>query len=317
MRKKVMSAVRLILVIAVVSTLVGALVGCPDMSSGESYISPNIGTLVYVPAGSFQRDATATNISVITEPYRMSTHEITREQFAALLTTDPSDATYSSGTSDPVQLVNWYHAIAFANKLSIAEGLTPVYAVTGVDFSTLTYAGIPRSPLSPTWHATWNAPTATWTNNGYRLPTEMEWMWAAMGAPADGQGGGTNTTGYTKAFAGSTGSNAIGDYAVYFENSGPGDTNSKPRTSRPVGSKLPNELGLYDMSGNVWEWTWDWGATYPLGTQTDYRGVASGTGRVLRGSSWDGNAANCAVDSRSGDYPDSRSEYIGFRVVRP
>jgi sulfatase modifying factor 1 len=279
-----------------------------------SYTSGNIGTLKYVPAGSFQRDATATNISVITQPYRMSQYEITRAQFAALLTTDPSNTTYSSGTGDPVQYTNWYHAIAFCNKLSIAEGLTPVYAVTGVNFSTLTYADIPLTD-----NATWNAVTATWTNNGYRLPTEMEWMWAAMGAPADGQGGGTNTTGYLKAFAGSTGSNVIGDYAVYGYGSGQAGATTTQR-SNPVGSKTSgaNELGLYDMSGNVFELCWDWHAAYQTGTQNDYKGAASGTYRVKRGGSWffDG-ASVCTVAYRDYNYPYFQSIFFGFRVVRP
>jgi formylglycine-generating enzyme required for sulfatase activity len=276
------------------------------------YTSANIGTLKFVPAGRFQRDATGANISVITQPYRMSAHEITRAQFAAMLTTDPSNTTYSTtDTSNPVQMTNWYHAIAFCNKLSLAEGLTPVYAVTGVNFSTLTYAAIPT-----TTNVTWDAATATWANNGYRLPTEMEWMWAGMGAPADGQGGGTNTTGYAKAFAGSTGSNAIGDYAVYdYYGTGLGKTLTE--RSNPVGSKLANELGLYDMSGNVWEWTWDWYATYPTGTQTDYRGAASGAGRVLRGGSWGGVATDCSVASRGLDGPSYQYGSIGFRVVRP
>jgi len=294
------------------------LLGCPNPvtppTGDGSYTSVNIGRLKYVPAGSFQRDATATNISVITRAYRMSQHEITRAQFAAMLTTDPSDATKSSGTRDPVQYTNWYHAIAFCNKLSIAERLTPVYAVSGVHFSTLTYADIPTTD-----NATWNAVTATWTNNGYRLPTEMEWMWAAMGAPADGQGGGTNTTGYTKAFAGSTGSNAIGDYAVFgYSGSETGRTTTE-RSNR-VGSKITgaNELGLYDMSGNVWEWNWDWDpTTYPTGTLTDYVGAASGTSRVVRGGSWDNFATFCTVAYREVSNPIIQRYSIGFRVVRP
>ena len=276
------------------------------------YTSANIGTLKLVPAGRFQRDATASNISVITKPYRMSEHEITRAQFLAVMGADPSDVGYSSGINDPVQDTNWYHAIAFCNKLSIAEGLTPVYTVTGVDFNTLTYDDIPTMSSNTDW----DAATANWSANGYRLPTEMEWMWAAMGAPADGQGGGTNTTGYAKAFAGSTGSNAIGDYAVYdYYGTGVGKTPNE--RSNPVGSKLANELGLYDMSGNVWEWTWDWNAAYPTGTQTDYRGAASGENRVARGGSWSHNAANCAVAYRNDFNPDNQGLNIGFRVVRP
>jgi formylglycine-generating enzyme required for sulfatase activity len=266
------------------------------VSSGD-YTSAHIGTLKYVPAGSFQRDSTSTNISTVSA-FRMSQYEITRAQFLAIMGTDPSNTTYSTGTSDPVQQTNWYHAIAFCNKLSIAEGLTPVYSVSGVNFSTLTYAAIPTSS-----DATWDAATADWSANGYRLPTEMEWMWAAMGATA-------GATGYLKAFAGSTGSNAIGDYAWTEENS---SVNYK---SQPVGTKLPNELGLYDMSGNVWEWCWDWYDSYSMGTQTNYRGAASGTSRVLRGGSWTYLAFHATVAYRFYLSPYTQSTPLGFRVVR-
>jgi formylglycine-generating enzyme required for sulfatase activity len=277
--------------------------------ASADYTSVNIGTLKYVPAGSFQRDATSTNISTISAAFRMSRYEITRAQFLAVMGTDPSDLTYSTGTSDPVQMVNWYHAIAFCNKLSIAEGLTSVYSVSGVDFSTLTYATVPT-----TSDPNWNAATATWTNTGYRLPTEMEWEWAAMGATSDRSnsytGTDTNTTGYTKGYAGSIEAGGaqvnIGDYAWTSGNK-----------SHPVGTKLANELGLYDMSGNVWEWNWDWYDGYPTGTQTDYRGAASGAGHVLRGGAWsDGASATVAYRSYNSD-PNGRDGNIGFRVVRP
>ena len=229
----------------------------------------------------------------------MSEKEITRAQFLTLMGTDPSGPPSSSGTSDPVQNVNWYHTIAFCNKLSLAESLTPVYSVTGVNFATLVYSGIPT-----TNDGTWNLASANWANNGYRLPTEMEWEWAAMGATA-------GTTGYLKAFAGSTGNNVVGDYAWYFSNS-----SSK---THPAGTKLPNELGLYDMSGNVWEWNWDWWAdTYPTGAISDYRGAVPGTDRVLHGGCWTNDAANCTVADRINYIPYGQANgVIGFRVVRP
>jgi formylglycine-generating enzyme required for sulfatase activity len=201
-------------------------------------------------------------------------------------------------------MVNWYHAIAFCNKLSIVEGLTPVYTVSGIDFTNLAHASIPTSG-----NATWNAATANWSANGYRLPTEMEWSWAAMGANMGADPFAVNTTGYTKAFAGSTGGNSIGDYAWYSSNSG--------NKTHPAGSKLPNELGLSDMSGNVWEWCWDWYGSYPAGYQVDYRGAASGTGRVIRGGSWGYDASVCAVAYHSSNGPNYRYYDIGFRVVRP
>ena len=274
--------------------------------SPNDYVSPNIGVMLYVPAGTFQRDADPANLSAVSA-FRMSQHEITRAQWTAVTGwADPSDVMYSSGTGDPAQQVSWYDAIAFCNKLSLLEGLTPVYTVSGVNFSTLTYAEIPIFNND----AAWNAATANWSADGYRLPTEMEWMWAAMGADTENPGA-VNTTGYTKAFAGSTGSNIIDDYAWYNVN----NTTSK---THPVGTKLPNELGLNDLSGNVFEWNWDWYATpYLAGTQTDYQGPASGTNRVVRGGRWLYASYCCTVAYRDSEWPNLRDYASGFRVVRP
>jgi len=260
--------------------------------------------LINVPAGSFQRDAAATNISIVSA-FRMSQYEITRAQFLSVMGHDPTRTEFSSGSNDPVR-VNWYHAIAFCNKISIAEGLTPVYSVNGVNFSTLTYAEIPNYSEN----SIWDAATANWSANGYRLPTEMEWMWAAMGATSGyGYTGETYTTGYTKAFAGSTGSNNIGDYAWYYGNySG---------TTHPVGTKLPNELGFYDMSGNITEWCWDWDEVWPDGTLSNYRGVVSDElhRKEVRGGSYNDLASQGVLIARRG----SNGQYSigpGFRVVR-
>jgi hypothetical protein len=172
---------------------------------------------------------------------------------------DSSNTTNSSGTTGPVLMSNRCHAKASCNKLGLAEGLTPVYAANGMNFCALTYASI-----SATSNVDWEAATAILTSGGYRLPTEMEWMWAAMGAHDDGQGGGTDTTGYAKAFAASTGSNAIGDNEWYCTN--------RSNKANPAGTEADNELGFYDINGNVCEWCWDWYGSYPTGTQTDCRG---------------------------------------------
>jgi formylglycine-generating enzyme required for sulfatase activity len=130
----------------------------------------------------------------------------------------------------------------------------------------------------------------------YRLPTEAEWEFAARGS--------TQSNGYK--FAGSSN---VADVAVYRENSG-GET-------KPVGIKRPNELGIYDMSGNVWEWCWDWYDAYSSTAQSDPKGPTSGSYRVLRGASFFSLDNSCRVASRSGvGNPDGRSGIYGFRCVR-
>lgn len=275
---------------------------------GTDHTSATIGALKYVPAGLFQRNAGPANI-ISVSALRVSSNEITRSQYSTVMGVDPADAAYSSGVSDPVQMVNWYHAIAFCNKLSIAEGLTPVYTVDGVDFTTLAHADIPIES-----DATWDDVSANWAASGYRLPTELEWMWAAMGANMGADPFSVNTSGYAKPFAGSAGSNDIGEYAWYGRYNGGSATTA---TTTVVGSKLPNALGISDMSGNVFELCWDWHGGYPAGYQADYRGAVSGTERVMRGGSWADTMDYCAVDRRSSFYPNDLAESIGFRVVRP
>jgi len=269
-------------------------IGCAKSTTEPEDTGREI-VMVSVPSGTFQRDATATNTSYV-DAFYMSDTEITRYQFTSVTgLDDPSDTNVSTGTDDPVQYVNWYHALVFCNKLSMLEGLTPVYTISS-STDPDDWGAVPTSN-----DTTWNAVTVNWTASGYRLPTEMEWMWAAMGAV-------NGTTGYTKAFAGSTGSNVLGDYAWTSENSS--------GTTHPVGTKLPNELGLYDMSGNVWDWCWDWYADYPTGNQDNYTGVASGGSRVLRGGSWDDDASEASVDSRLAGGTSYQGYFIGFRVVR-
>jgi len=288
--------------------------------------------MVPVPAGSFQRDDGEENISVITKPYSLSKYPITRQQFLDIMGADPSDTDCSSGMNDPVQRVSWYHAIAFCNNLSLLEGLTPAYTVNGVsNRAVLDYSSIPIETVGTNWSTIteyWDAAKCNWKASkasGYRLPTEMEWMWAAMGADQDAREGamqnGINRTGYTKGYAGSTERDYeqenLGDYAWYRNNS-----SSK---THPVGEKLPNELGLHDMSGNVGEWCWDWyqrypsgsPSGYPLGTKTDHKGSRNIFVRVLRGSSWYHSASDCTVADRNRTNPYVQSTSVGFRILRP
>lgn len=131
------------------------------------------------------------------------------------------------------------------------------------------------------------------TGKTYRLPTEAEWEFAARG--------GNKSQGFKYA-----GSNDIETVAWYDSNS----TNTKP-----VGKKSPNELGLFDMSGNVWEWCSDWYGVYSSSAQTNPQGPTSGSHRVLRGGCWGSLAVHCRVAYRDYFHPDSRSNYGGFRVA--
>ncbi len=132
------------------------------------------------------------------------------------------------------------------------------------------------------------------TGETFRLPTEAEWEYAARG--------GQKSMGFRY-----SGSDNIEDVAWYTENS--------EGKTHPVNMKRPNELGLYDMSGNVWEWCSDWYGDYGGSAQTNPEGAIAGSHRVDRGGGWFISAKGCRVASRDGVGPTLRSNYIGFRLV--
>ena len=226
-------------------------------------------------------------------------HEVTRGEFKALMGTDPSTAdaydkdgnklTGDDVLKNPVNYVNWYAAIAYCNKLSVKEGLVCAYTVSGIsDWENLAYSSIPTSS-----NDTWNAATCNFEASGYRLPTEAEWEWLARG--------GEN---YTYA-----GSGTVGDVAWY-------TSNTDNTGSRDVKTKAANGYGLYDMSGNVHEWCWDWCASI-----SSFTGPYGYTGaypekRVLRGGFWYASDGACKVAFRYYGKPYERQNYNGFRLVR-
>ena len=177
--------------------------------------------------------------------------------------------TYPSGSGDnfPVINVSWYDVVKWSNARSEKEGMTPVYQVSGVTYKT--------GEVEPTVNA---------TANGYRLPSEKEWEWAARG--------GVSSQGYTY-----SGSNTASEVAWTIENSSDG--------TKAVGTKVANELGIYDMSGNVWEWCWD--------RYTQYSSF-----RLIRGGSWMHYADGTTVANRdsNNDFSDYRDLNIGFRLAR-
>jgi formylglycine-generating enzyme required for sulfatase activity len=134
----------------------------------------------------------------------------------------------------------------------------------------------------------------TMTGKNYRLPTEAEWEYAARG--------GSQSRGFKY-----SGSDSIGEVAWYSENSG--------ETTHLVGTKQANELGIYDMSGNVYEWVQDWDGDYSSGSQTNPVGPSSGSYRVLRGGCWYCVAKYTRVSFRSLTEPGLRIGFLGFRLA--
>jgi formylglycine-generating enzyme required for sulfatase activity len=141
-----------------------------------------------------------------------------------------------------------------------------------------------------------------WTKQQFRLPTEAEWEYAARG--------GTGSQGCKYA-----GSNTIDDVAWYWGNSKILGISNPEYGTHAVGTKAPNELGLYDMTGNVMEWCQDWYDSYDSSAQTNPTGPSSGSIRVLRGGSWINDAGSCRVAFRSGESLSDRSNYIGLRLA--
>ena len=135
------------------------------------------------------------------------------------------------------------------------------------------------------------------TGKNYRLPTEAEWEYAARG----GKQGINNKYRYS-------GSNDIGAVAWYYD--GPGSNKT-----HPVGQKEPNELGLYDMTGNVFEWCNDWYELYTLSPKTNPQGAASGDKRVFRGGSWFTYEEESHITSRGYNSPSYRERTLGFRLA--
>jgi formylglycine-generating enzyme required for sulfatase activity len=137
----------------------------------------------------------------------------------------------------------------------------------------------------------------------YRLPTEAEWEYAARA--------GTSTPFNTGNCLSTDQANYNGNYPLFGCSKG----QYRGKTIR-AGSFSPNAWGLYDMSGNVWEWCQDWKGDYPSGSVTDPAGPLSGSSRVNRGGGWGGNARNCRSASRGGSAPGGRGSSIGFRLSR-
>jgi len=190
------------------------------------------------------------------------------------------------GYNLPVEHVSWYDCIEFCNRLSVLAGFTPSYTI----FKDKTDHNNKNKNDRVKWTV-----VCDWNADGYRLATEAEWEYAAKG--------GKNCNFYNYA-----GSENVNNVAWHKDNSG--------YKTHEVAEKDANELGLYDMSGNVWEWCWDWYELYKNEPLNNPKGSESGSYRVLRGGSWADSVNYQRSSSRGKESPLGKYTSIGFRIVR-
>ena len=253
----------------------------------------------------------------LTHNFELMSTEVTQGQFESLMGRNPSyfgpnGAGGNCGSDCPVEYVSWYDALAYANELSLQAGLTPCYRISNVQYGSY---GIDNATVEL------NGVSSVYDCIGYRLPTESEWEYAARGGSMTALYNGNLT--YNDRSPLDTTLNTIGWYG--------GNSSAEYSTSdcsgwfpgattcgtQPVGGKEPNAWGLYDMSGNLWEWCSDWydEEYYYKSPELNPQGPFSGNHRVLRGGSWRGAPEYLRCTSRGGDYPDNKLDHFGFRCV--
>ena len=253
--------------------------------------------MVRIPGGTnagTNPDAEFGAYSLTVRSFYMDRYEVSKAQwdevYAWAVTHEYSFDNAGSGkaANHPVQTVSWYDCVKWCNARSEKEGCPAVYTVGGAVYKTGQADNVVQTSAA-----------------GFRLPTDVEWEYAARGGVANQRfpWGDTNTIQHARANYYSTSSYAYdtsptrGDHPTYA-------TGGEPYTS-PVGSFTPNGYGLCDMAGNVWEWCFDWRRGYE-----DYY-------RVIIGGSWGGGANRCRVAGRDESPPDYEADYIGFRAVLP
>lgn len=242
-------------------------------------------TLVTIPSGKFSMGSTGAAEDeqpihgVTLAKFEMSVTEITQSQYKKVIGATPS---YFTGDENlPVEQVSWWDAIKFCNALSVKAGFGTCYDESSgyCDFS----------------------------KNGFRLPTEAEWEYACRAGSISAYYWGDSSDETT-----------MKQYCWYEKNAYDGHWTTPHALrggSQPVGLKLPNALGIYDMHGNVWEWCYDWKGEYPYFDEIDPTGDESGSYRVVRGGSWGDYDYDCRSSNRNKAGPNVKSSYIGFRVV--
>lgn len=281
---------------AILTTLAAAASEAP-VNPADNFVLVQGGTFKDTKSNYYEKGVTVSS-------FYIAKYDVTQKEWVDVMGSNPSKFT---GDNLPVEMISWYDAVEYCNRRSIKEGLQPYYRI---DKKTKDMNNKPDPNYGDLDDIKWTV-TINPTANGYRLPTEAEWEYAASGGRL------------SKSYMYS-GSDNIEDVAWYWRNSGDQELDGSwfwqviernHDQTKPVGSKKPNELGLYDMSGNVREWCWDWFGDLKAHVK-DPKGSPSGSGRVWRGGGWMGAAYCCESAFRSSLAANGKGPDQGFRICR-
>ncbi len=266
--------------------------------------TPNLNPMVRIEAGAFIMGTThetgrwenegPQHTVALSRTIEMQAHEVTQEQWQQAFDSQPSQH-IACGKDCPVESVTWYEAIHYANWLSQSEGLEVCYTLLGCDESCVGCGQVCQ-----------DVDFKGLDCQGYRLPTEAEWEYAARA--------GTHTAYYNGHASNENKSNTCAQDES-LDNIGWYCANSNG-TPQAVASLSPNSWGFFDMSGNVQEWVWDRYGSYSSRAITDPMGTSEGDMRVARGGAWDYISAGCRAAYREALPPETSNDATGFRLVK-
>jgi sulfatase modifying factor 1 len=253
-----------------------------ELAALSEKIEPNLPGMVKVQGGTLPESSQLAGEAVST--FYIGKYEVTWSEWKTVRAwatengySDLADAGAGTADDHPVQSVNWFRVVKWLNAKSEMEGRTPVYKIYGSVYRIGEFSWTDANVIQDV------------TSNGYRLPTEAEWEWAARG--------GVLSQGYIF-----SGSNDLDSVAWHAGNSG--------GVSHPVGTKLANELGIHDMSGNISEWCYD------ISDEPDVVANSYLFRRIRDGSWWHSSEEDLKLSTRNHMPPDYAFDHRGFRLAR-